>query len=110
MMNRAPLTNWIPFNNILYIGDEAKACINIIEKFNYKLLEIERMYSSWFDSRTAKNKPAKHDKLQYHIQYHFEGGIAVFKFKGNDELPAVIRKECFSACKDLAIEQLYAVC
>lgn len=109
-MNRAPLTNWFPFNNVLYIGDEAKACIGIIEKFNNKLLEIERMYSSWFYNRVAQNTPAKHDKLQYHIHYHFEGGIAVFKFKNDDDLPAVIRRECFSACKDLAAEQVYAAC
>jgi len=108
-MNRAPLTNWIHFNNILYIGDEAKACINIIERFNNRLLEIERAYSAWFNSRSAKNKPAMHDKLQYHIHYHFEGGIAVFKFKSEDELPANIRKECFTACKNLAAEQMYSL-
>ena len=107
MMNRAPLTNWIPFNNILYIGDEAKACLTIIEKFNSRLLEIERTYSSWFYRRSAGNKPAHHDKLQYHIQYHFEGGIAVFKFKSDDTLPAIIRNECFRACKNLAADQLF---
>ncbi|MDB4923484.1 hypothetical protein [Mucilaginibacter sp.] len=108
-MNRAPLTNRTHFNNILYIGDEAKACLKIIEKFNNRLLEIERIYSSWFYLRSAKNKHALHDKLQYHIQYHFEGGIAVFKFKNEDKLPAIIRNECFRACKSLAADQFYAI-
>ncbi len=105
MMNSAPLTNWNRFNNILYIGDEARVCIKIIEKFNSKLAEIERIYSSWFNGRNAKNKLARRDKLQHHIHYHFEGGIAAFKFKSEDELPAVIRNECFAACKSLVAEQ-----
>lgn len=108
-MNRAPFVNWFAFNNILYIGDEARACIKIIEEFNSRLLEIERAYSAWFDSKPAKNKLAGPDKLQYHIHYHFEGGIAVFKFRSEDTLPAIIRDECFSACKNLAAEQFYAV-
>lgn len=108
-MNRAPLTNRIPFNNILYIGDEAKACLRIIEKFNNRLLEIERIYSSWFYRRSAENNLARHDKLQYHIHYHFEGGIAVFKFKSEDTLPAIIRNECFKACKNLAADQFYSL-
>ena len=106
-MNRAPLTNWIPFNNILYIGDEAKACLKIIEKFNNRLLEIEHAYASWFYHGKAGNEPAYQDKLQHHIQYHFEGGIAVFKFKREDNLPVIIRDECFRACKNLAADQLY---
>ena len=106
-MNRAPITNWIHFNNILYIGDEAKACLRIIEKFNSRLLEIERTYATWFYHRSTGNKPAHHDKLQHHIHYHFEGGIAVFKFKSEDTLPVIIRNECFRACKNLAADQLY---
>jgi hypothetical protein len=108
-MNSAPLTNWTPFNNILYIGDEARACIRMIEKFNNRLLEIERIYSSWFYQRTAKNKLSKHDRLQHHIQYHFEGGIAAFKFKNDDDLPVIIRNECFTACRSLAAEQMRLV-
>lgn len=108
-MNSAPLTNWTPFNNILYIGDEARACIKMIEKFNKRLLEIERIYSSWFYQRTAKNKLSKHDRLQHHIQYHFEGGIAAFKFKNDDDLPVIIRDECFTACRSLAAEQMRVV-
>jgi hypothetical protein len=108
-MNRAPLSNWTHFDNILYIGEEAKTCIRIIEKFNSKLLEIEQDYAAWFTNQLAENKPARQDKLQYHIHYHFEGGIAAFKFKSEDNLPAIIRNECFNACKDLAAEQLQAV-
>jgi hypothetical protein len=106
MMNSATPTNWNRFNNILYIGDEAKACLNIIEKFNCRLLEIERTYSAWFNNRGAITKLAHHDKLQHHIQYHFEGGIAVFKFKSEDDLPVIIRNECFTACKNLVAEQM----
>jgi hypothetical protein len=109
MMNSAPLTNWNPFNNILYIGDEARTCLRIIEKFNARLLEIEHAYSAWFNNRSAKNKLARHDRLQHHIQYHFEGGIAAFKFKSEDELPAIIRNECFTACKKLVAEQMRVV-
>lgn len=109
MMNSATLTNWNPFNNILYIGDEARACIKIIEKFNKKLQDIEHAYAGWFKSRSAKDRLARHDRLQYHIYYHFEGGIAAFKFKNEDDLPAFIREECFSACKTLAAEQLLVV-
>jgi hypothetical protein len=109
MMNSAPLTNWNPFNNILYIGDEARACIKIIEKFNKKLQDIEHAYAGWFNGRSAKNKLARHDKLQHHIHYHFEGGIAAFKFKNEDELPAIIRNECFAACKNLVAEQMRLV-
>ena len=104
-MNSAQLTTPVPYNNILYIGDEAKTCIRIMEKFSNRLLEIERIYSSWFYRRSAQNKPNAHDKLQYHIHYHFEGGIAAFRFKDEDELPAVIRNECFAACKTLIAEQ-----
>ena len=103
-MNRSPLNNWVPFNNILYIGDEPKACLNIIEKFNAELLGIENSYQHWFNTRQAKNIPLRQDKLQYHIHYHFEGGIAIFKFR-DDELPDIIREECISACQHLAAAQ-----
>jgi hypothetical protein len=96
-MKRVPITTLMSFNNILYIGDDAKDCIVIIEDFNCRLAEIERHYSSFFNYG---------DKLQRHIQYHFEGGIAVFKFRNDDELPDIIRKECLIACQDLAFEQL----
>jgi hypothetical protein len=102
-MNRGTLTNLIHFDNILYIGDEAKTCICIIEKFNNRLLEIEQTYSGWFKNSSAN------DKLQHHIHYHFEGRIAAFKFKSEDDLPAIIRNECFAACKTLATEQFYVL-
>src|ERR1700704_6157466 len=101
-MKSVALTNWMSFGNILYIGDEARECIDIIEKFNTRLLEIERQHSAWFSNNTSN-----HDKLQHHIQYHFEGGISIFKFKHEDELPDFIRKECLMACKSLAFEQLF---
>ncbi|MDO3642597.1 hypothetical protein [Mucilaginibacter sp. L3T2-6] len=105
-MNSVALTNWTSFSNILYIGDEAHACIKMIEKFNAKLDEIEHIYSAWFYRRGGKNNFANHDRLQHHIQYHFEGGIAAFKFK-NDDLPAVIRAECLSACRELVAGQMH---
>jgi hypothetical protein len=104
MMKRVPAANWMSFNNILYIGDDARNCIVIIEKFNERLLEIEKKYSGWFNSGSYKY--AANDKLQHHIHYHFEGGIAIFKFKNEDEIPAIIRKECLIACRELAFEQL----
>jgi len=106
-MESTPLSYQLNFNNILYIGDEPKACLSVIEDFNNRLSQIEDSYEDWFTARNAKNRPAVHDKLQYHIQYHFEGGIAAFKFKSDDDLPQYIRNECFLACKELAEEQLY---
>ncbi|ASU35659.1 hypothetical protein MuYL_3774 [Mucilaginibacter xinganensis] len=101
--------NLINYNNILYIGDEAQACIRIIEAFNNKLADIERAYAAWFTNRSADGLLTRHDKLQHHIHYHFEGGIAAFKFKNEDTLPAIIRNECFVACKSLAAEQLFVL-
>jgi hypothetical protein len=104
-MKRVPFTNWMSFNNILYIGDEASECLEIIEKFNKRLHEIEQHYTGWF---IINNKECQlHDKLQHHIQYHFEGGIAIFKFKNEEGVPDFIRQECLIACRDLAFEQLY---
>ncbi len=105
-MERAPFTNRIHFNNILYIGDEPKACLSVIEKFNNRLREIEHCYEGFFNCRNAKNRIAGHDRLQYYIHYHFEGGIAVFKFKNEDELPEAIRNECLIACSNIAAGQL----
>ena len=105
-MESAILSNLVLYNNILYIGDEPKACISVIEKFNSLLVEIEHKYISWFNRRAVRNRPAAHDRLRYHINYHFEGGVAVFKFKNEEELPYSIRKECLNACKNLAVEQL----
>jgi len=106
-MKQMPLTNWMSFSNILYIGDEAKECIEIIEKFNDRLLEIEYQYSAWFEYRNDKH--AARQKLQRHIQYHFEGGIAIFKFKHEEEIPAIIRRECLIACNEIAFEHLFCL-
>jgi hypothetical protein len=105
-MESATLNIPIPFNNILYIGDEPKACISVIEKFNARLLEIENSYKKWFAARSVKNRFTRHDRLKYYIHYHFEGGIVMFKFKNEDELPFSIRKECLAACKNIAAEQM----
>jgi hypothetical protein len=106
-MNEPFFTDYLSYDNILYIGDEAKVCLAVIEDFNNRLNEIENKYEAWFTSRSAINKPAEHDKLQYHIHYHFEGGIAVFKFKNEEDIPYLIRRECFLACKNLVEERLY---
>jgi hypothetical protein len=97
----------LSYDNILYIGDEARACLSVMEDFSNRLSEIELKYQEWFSARSVKNKPVNHDKLQYHIHYHFEGGIAAFKFRDDDELPYYIQRECLLACRDLAEEQLY---
>jgi hypothetical protein len=105
MMKCVPFTSWMSFNNILYIGDEAKECIEIIEKFNARLLEIEKHFAGWF--RDSSDKSITRNKLQRHIQYHFEGGIVIFKFRNGDKLPDFIRRECIIACRNLAFEQLF---
>ncbi|HEY8780581.1 MAG TPA: hypothetical protein VIM16_03110 [Mucilaginibacter sp.] len=105
MMKCVPFTSWISYNNILYIGDEAKECMEIIEKFNARLLEIEKHHAGWFSD--GGGKYITQNKLQRHIQYHFEGGIAIFKFRNEDELPGSIRRECLMACRNLAFEQLF---
>jgi hypothetical protein len=101
MMVSAVLNDFHSFDNILYIGEESKTCLSLIEKFNDRLLEIEHHYKKWFANRHPKSGLAGPDKLQYHIQYHFEGGIAAFKFKDAEELPFSLRKECLVACKML---------
>jgi len=89
------------YSNILYIGDEAKACLSVIEKFHSRLAVIERVYKSLF----ADGNFILPKKLQHYIQYHFEGGIAVFKFRNAGELPDTIRRACLLACRNLAAEQ-----
>ncbi len=106
-MKRLSFTTQMQFNNILYIGDEPKECLSIIEKFNSCLTEIEHIHKGWFDSGNAKYKYLV--KLQHHIHYHFEGGIAIFKFRNENDLPEIIRNECIIACKNLAAEQFIDV-
>jgi hypothetical protein len=110
-MEPVSFMNWIPFNNMLYIGDEAKVCISIMERFNDRLREIELNWSGWLDAEgRLSTKLADRNKLQHHIQYHFEGGIAIFKFRDPDELPAIIKNECIAACRSLAIEHYFNAC
>ncbi|HAL83878.1 MAG TPA: hypothetical protein DCO83_17885 [Mucilaginibacter sp.] len=104
-MKQVSLISWMSFNNILYIGDEARDCRQIHQKFNCRLLEIEKNNAGWFSN--GSNKKSTCDKLQHYIQYHFEGGIAVFKFKNADDLPEFIRKECLTACRSIAFEQMF---
>jgi hypothetical protein len=107
-MKYAPFANMITNNNILYIGDEPKDCLEIIEKFNTRLREIEQQHLTWCSDN--KDQYATQYRLQRQIQYHFEGGIAVFKFKNEDEVPLVIREECIIACRDLVFEQMISLC
>lgn len=100
-MSPKPHLNGIPVDNILYSGNEAKACLNIIEEFTSRLLEIERHYSGWFKSRTVSLSSP--EKLQHYIQYRFEDCTAVFKFRNEAELPEDIRNECLKACRDVAV-------
>ena len=103
-MKAAPQPSWMSFDNILYIGDVAKDCIRVIEKFNGRLHEIQANYADWFDN---DDKLGAQGKLQRHIQYHFEGGVAMFKFKNEEELPDFIRRECFIACRNIVFEQQF---
>jgi hypothetical protein len=95
----------LTYNNILYIGDNAKDCLKIIENFTGCLLRIETYYAGLLynnsESATINNW------LQHQIQYHFEGGVVVFKFRNEEEIPAIIRNECLAACRNLAFEQLF---
>jgi hypothetical protein len=104
-MEKVLLAEKLAYNNVLYIGDNARECLRIIEKFTLRLRKIEIQYGSLITNNTDENTYQLH--LQHHIQYHFEGGIAIFKFKNEDELPAIIRNECLVACQALAFEQLF---
>lgn len=92
-------------NNILYIGDNAKDCLRIIERFTARLGKIETQYTGLF--RENSDDHVARPRLQHHIQYHFEGGIAVFRFKNEDDLPATVRNECLVACQSLVFEQMF---
>jgi hypothetical protein len=109
-MEPVSFINWIPFDNILYIGDEPKACINMMERFNERLVVIERNWPGWFSDLHPTSRLAKRDRLKSHIQYHFEGGIAIFKFRNADELPDTIKNDCITACRNLAIEYYFNIC
>lgn len=91
----------LAYKNILYIGDNARDCLKIIEKFTARLRKIENQYAGLFGDDQSPRL-----QLQQHIHYHFEGGIAIFRFKNEDELPAIIRNECLVACQSLVFEQM----
>ena len=92
-------------DNILYIGDNAKDCLKIIEKFTRRLQNIGETFAGLF--RRDDHLCSSSRWLQHHIQYHFEGGVVVFKFRNEEELPAIVRSECLLACRSLAFEQLF---
>jgi hypothetical protein len=104
MMEHVLFAEKLAYKNILYIGDNAKECIKIIEKFTARLRKIEKQYCDVLNVESGC--PAADLHLQHHIQFHFEGGIAAFKFKDEDALPVVVRNECFVACQSLAFEQI----
>jgi len=104
MMEKVFFTEDSTFNNILYIGDNAKDCIKVIENFTGRLLKIEKNYARLVDNKD-QDQEIRH-WLQPRIQYHFEGGVVVFKFKNEDEIPAIVRRECMLACRNIAFEQL----
>jgi hypothetical protein len=104
MMEKVLFADKLAYNNILYIGDNARECLKIIEKFTARLRKIENLYPGLFD-KNSDDRLAR-TQLQHHIQYHFEGGIAIFRFKNEDELPTIVRNECLVACQSLVFEQL----
>src|SRR3984957_17250688 len=104
-MEKVLIADKLAYNNILYIGDNARECLKIIEKFTARLRKIEYLYAGLFDNNSDDQLPRP--QLQHHIQYHFEGGIAIFRFKNEDDVPDFIRRECLVACRNLAFEQVF---
>jgi hypothetical protein len=92
-------------NNILYIGDDAKDCRKIIEKFTGRLQNIGQRYSGLLSAELDEHPT--NSWLQHQVQFHFEGGVVLFRFRNEDGLPDVVRKECHLACRSLAFEQLF---
>jgi hypothetical protein len=92
-------------NNILYIGDNAKDCLRIIEKFTSRLNNIGRAYSKLFSN--ADDDVPGSNWLQHQVQFHFEGGIVIYRFRNEENLPTAIREECRLICRGLAFEQLF---
>jgi len=104
-MDQQLVNNLGSYGNILYIGDDANVCLKIIEKFTHRILNIEENYAALIDD-DASDRRVDH-VLQRHIQYHFEGGVAIFKFKNEDQLPVAVRNECLVACRSIAFEHLF---
>jgi len=103
-MNQLLFNNCVSFDNVLYIGEDAVACLEIIERFTGCIRQIEENYA-WLVSNPMEKQIINH-WLQHQIQYHFEGGVAVFRFKNEEELPVIIRNECLAACKSVVFEHL----
>jgi hypothetical protein len=103
-MEKVFFTDDLTYNNILYIGDNAKDCLKIIEKFTGRVLSIEKHYAAVLNNDNVDNEI--NHPLQRNIQYHFEGGVVIFKFKREDEVPAIVQRECLVACRNIAFEQL----
>jgi len=103
-MEKVLFAEKLAYNNILYIGDSARDCLKIIEKFTARLRRIENLYAGLFSKNIDDQLPRP--QLQHYIQYHFEGGIAIFRFRNEDDLPSIVRNECLVACQSLVFEQL----
>jgi hypothetical protein len=103
-MDRVLFADKLAYKNILYIGDNANECLKIIEKFTARLRRIENLYAGQFGKNTDDQLFPM--QLQQHIQYHFEGGIAIFRFRNEDDLPAIVRNECLVACQSIVFEQM----
>lgn len=102
MMDKIYCARDLPYGNILYIGDNGRECLTVIEKFTYSLSKIEDHYAALLRD-TSLNANCT---LRQHIQFHFEGGIAIFRFRNEEQLPDIVRNECLVACQSIAFEQL----
>ncbi len=100
--------NRVLYDNVLYIGDSAKDCLEVMCLFTHRLVEIENKHTDWFSGRPAKHRFDTHDRLQHHIYYHFEGGVTVFKFRDADQLPNEILNDCINAAYSVSLEEAYA--
>lgn len=98
-MEQVLFSDNIGYGNILYIGDDPKACLSAIEKFTARVRNIESRYIALAGADIISIY------LQRSIQYHFEGGIVMFKFRCETEIHPILRKECLSACQDIIFEQ-----
>ena len=108
-MNLVTPDQLMHFSYVLYIGDEAGTCIEIIEKFYDSIGQIEEMYPEWRQPQqlyeTKNNLPVK---LHSYIRYHFEGGILVFKFIYPELLLSCVKDECVKECRRLANQQAFS--
>jgi len=54
-MEKVLLAEKLAYNNVLYIGDNARECLRIIEKFTLRLRKIEIQYGSLVTNNTDEN-------------------------------------------------------